>query len=470
MSTPSWRIPRRTVLRGLGAAIALPVLDAMAPAKTARAATATSPLVGTGAAKPPVRMAAIFFPNGVWEESWVPTSTGSDYLMPYSLRPLTKFRREFNVLSGLDQAHSRQGDGHYAKTGNFLTGLPVNKTTGRDISAGGISIDQLAAQHIGHNTPLPSLEMGIDPVISGIDSNVGYTRLYGSYISWRNATTPVAREINPQFVYQRLFGAQSADAAADARRNEDFQSLIDLALDDAKRLRNRLGRDDQVKLDEYLESIRAVEKRIEFAMQPDPREWQPDVYPDLPDPGSVHMPADFREHVKLMMDLLVLAFQTDSTRIASFMFANCVSGRNFSFLPGVHGGHHDMSHHENKPDKIAQYRRITRWHTEQFAYLLEKMQSIPEGDGTLLDNSMILFGSSMSDGNRHDPNNLPIIVAGKAGGAFKTGYHIASNTRGPRSRGLPLCNLYTTMLQTMGCDVDTFGDASGPFTPILAEA
>jgi hypothetical protein len=467
MSDKSWQISRRTVLRGMGATIALPMLNAMTPLRPAQAATAAA----SGAAKPPVRMACIFFPNGVWEDSWVPTSEGSEYLMPYSLRPLTKFRREFNVLSGLDQANSRQGDGHYAKTGNFLTGLPVNKTTGRDISAGGISMDQLAAQMIGHNTPLPSLEMGIDPVISGIDSNVGYTRLYGSYISWRNAHTPVAREINPRFVYERLFGAQNAGAeGAQQRRQEDFQSLIDLALEDAKGLRRNLGRDDQVKLDEYLESVRSVERRIEFSLRPDPREWMPEVYPDLADPGDIQMPADFREHVKLMMDLLVLAFQTDSTRVASFMFANCVSGRNFSFLNGVSGGHHDMSHHENKPEKIAQYRRITRWHSEQLAYLLEKMQAVPEGDGTLLDNSMVLFGSSMSDGNRHDPNNLPIVLAGKAGGAFKTGYHFASNDMARRSRGEPLCNLYTTMLQTLGADVESFGDAEKPYARILAQA
>ena len=467
MSDKSWQIPRRTILRGMGAAIALPILDAMAPLRTAKAATTAA----ASSATPPVRMACIFFPNGVWEDAWVPTTEGSDYLMPYSLRPLTKFRSEFNVLSGLDQANSRQGDGHYAKTGNFLTGQPVTKTTGRDISAGGISMDQLAAQHIGHNTPLPSLEMGIDPVISGIDSNVGYTRLYGSYISWRNEHTPVAREINPRFVYERLFGGnQAAGSPEHQRRQEDFQSLIDLALEDAKGLRRRLGRDDQVKLDEYLESVRAVEKRIEFSLQPDPREWMPEVYPDLPGIDGIQMPADFREHAKLMMDLLVLAFQTDSTRIASFMFANCVSGRNFSFLPGVSGGHHDMSHHENKPEKIKQYRRITRWHAEQLAYLLERMQAVPEGNGTLLDNSMVLFGSSMSDGNRHDPNNLPIIVAGKAGGAFKTGHHFASNDIARRSRGLPVCNLYTTMLQTMGAEVDTFGDATEPFTRILAEA
>lgn len=454
MSTPKWQISRRTMLRGMGAALALPVLDAMAPAK-ARAAVQ--------GAKAPVRMACLYFPNGVWQKAWIPEQTGTGYTLPESLLSLADFQSDFNIISGLDKAASRQGDGHYAKTANFLTGFPVAKTTGKDISVGGISMDQLAASKIGHMTPLPSLELGIDPVISGIDSNVGFTRLYGSYISWRSATVPVAKEINPRFVYERLFGAKDSEGRETQRRKqEDFQSLLDLALDDAYRLRGRLGRDDQVKLDEYLESVRAVEKRIEFAMKPDPREWHPDVAPAIPPAPGQKVPGDFREHVKLMLDLMVLAFQTDSTRVLSFMFANDVSGRNFSFLDGVSGGHHDMSHHENKEDKIAQYTRITQWHAEQFAYLLGQLKSIPEGDGTLLDNTMILFGSSISDGNRHDPNNLPIVVAGKAGGAFRTGQHIA------QPKNTPLCNLYLTMLNGMDVGAETFGDSTGTLADMQA--
>jgi hypothetical protein len=456
MSTPKWQIPRRTFLRGMGAALALPVLDAMAPSRA---------LASVARPKPPVRMACIYFPNGVWQDSWIPKAAGTGFELPYSLEPLRDFQSSFNVFSGLDKAASRRGDGHYAKTANFLTGEPVTKTTGKDISAGGISMDQLAAQHIGHLTPLPSLELAIDPVISGIDSNVGFTRLYGSYISWRSATLPVAREINPRFVYERLFGDK--DESGNERRPgglrfEDRQSLLDVALNDAHALRRRLGRDDQVKLDEYLESVRAVEKRIEFALKPDPREWQPETAPELPPPPGVKVPGDFREHIKLMLDLMVLAFQTDSTRILSFMFANDVSGRNFSFLPGVSGGHHDMSHHESKEDKIQQYAEITRWHSEQLAYLLGRLRSIPEGEGTLLDNSMILFGSSISDGNRHDPNNLPIIVAGNGGGAFRTGQHIAS------PKDTPLCNLYLSMLDVMGVPLESFGDSTGVLPDLLA--
>ncbi|GMW01704.1 MAG: hypothetical protein AMXMBFR84_28410 [Candidatus Hydrogenedentota bacterium] len=454
MSNKRWEISRRTMLRGMGAAIGLPVLHAMAPS-IARAAV-TGP-------KAPVRMACIYFPNGVWQEAWIPAEAGSAYTLPYALEPLAAFKDCMNVYSGLDKAASRRGDGHYAKTANFLTGKPVTKTTGKDISVGGISMDQLAAQHVGHLTPLPSLELGIDPVISGIDSNVGFTRLYGSYISWRSANVPVAKEINPRFVYERLFGPKDESGReAGGMRTDDRRSLLDLALEDATTLRSKLGRDDQVKLDEYLESVRAVEKRIEFSMKPDPRDWKPDPLTEVPGAPNATVPRDFREHVQLMLDLMVLAFQTDSTRVISFMMANDVSGRNFSFLPGVSGGHHDMSHHEHKEEKIAQYKEINRWHNEQLAYLLGRLQAIPEGEGTLLDNSMILFGSSISDGNRHDPNNLPIIVAGKAGGALRTGQHIAS------PKETPLCNLYATMLNTMGVEVESFGDSTGEIADMIA--
>lgn len=453
MSKKNWQISRRTMLRGMGAAIALPFLDAMAPGRRALAATLPTP---------PVRMACLYFPNGVWTKTWVPEQAGSDFELPYALEPLAPFKSSLNVLSGLDKAASHRGDGHYAKTANFLTGEPVTKTTGKDISAGGISMDQLAASKLGHLTPLPSLELGIDPVISGIDSNVGYTRLYGSYISWRTPTVPVAKEINPRFVYERLFGAKDEDGREiRKKRDEDRLNLLDLALDDATRLRGQLGRDDQVKLDEYLESVRAVEKRIEFALKPDPRDWKPEPGLQLPAAPGERIPQDFREHVKLMLDLMVLAFQTDSTRVLSFMFANDVSGRNFSFLPGVSGGHHDMSHHEDKEEKIAAYSEINRWHVEQYAYLLDRLNSIPEGEGTLLDNSMILFGSSISDGNRHDPANLPIVIAGRSGGALKTGQHVAS------PKNTPLCNAYVNMINAFGVPVDEFGDSQGPIKELL---
>jgi hypothetical protein len=430
---------RRAFLRGTGAMISLPFFESLLPVRA------------TSAVRPPKRMACLYFPNGVWPVAWIPKKTGSDFELPFSLTPLEKLKQDVIVLSGLDKAQSRGGDGHYAKTANFLTGLHVQKTIGKDINVGGISVDQVVAQKFGDQTPLPSLELGIDPVISGTDSVVGYTRLYGSYISWRTAGAPLAKEINPRMVYERLFGGK--DSAA--RSRDDDRSLLDLTLEDARNLRGRLGRDDLFKLDEYLDSIRAVERRLEFASKPDPRPWKPAVAPDATTSPAPGIPHEHREHVKLMLDLMVLAFWSDSTRVVTFMFANDVSNKNFSFVEGVRGSHHDMSHHSNKPEKIEQYQRINRWHVEQFAYLLGKLKAIREGEGTLLDNSMVMFGSSLSDGNRHDPNNLPILLGGRAGGKLQTGRHIAS------PKNTPLCNLYVSMLQQMDLPVSTFGDSAG---------
>jgi hypothetical protein len=445
--TPS----RRRLLKGCGAMLALPWLESTISRSARAADDAVAAKTGAPAGKPPVRSAFIYFPNGVWEKTWTPEQTGRDYVLSRTLEPIADVRDDVLVLTGLDKKHSHGGDGHYAKTANFLTGMPVAKTTGKNISSGGISIDQLMAQHTSPFTPLPSLELGTEPVISGIDSNVGYTRLYGSYISWQTPTRPVAKEINPRLVYERLFGRR---VAGDAAKSESYRNLLDFVLEDAGRLRAQLGRDDQFKMDEYLDSVRAVERRIEFAMQPKPRDWQPSVQAAEIEPSRLGVPADFREHIAIMLDLMVLAFQTDSTRVASLMFANDVSGRNFSFLEGVSGAHHELSHHENNEAKIAQYELINRWHVEQFAGMLKKMKSIPEGEGTLLDNCMVLFGSSISDGNRHDPDNLPILLGGHAGGSLQSGQHIASKGN------VPLCNLYLSMLDRMGVEVEQFGDST----------
>ncbi len=436
-------VSRRRFLQGCGVTLSLPWMASLAP----RVANATEE-----AGKPPVRSAFIYFPNGVWEKDWIPATTGSDYQLTPSLEPLGDLKSEVLVLSGLDKKNSHGGDGHYAKTANFLTGMPVTKTTGKDISSGGISVDQLMAQHVGGHTPLPSLELGTEPVISGIDSNVGYTRLYGSHISWQSPTRPVAKEINPRLVYERLFGKALSSASEKA---ESYQNLLDFVLDDARRLRPRLGRDDQFKMDEYLDSVRAVEKRIEFATKGQ-RDWQPEIDEHSLAMAKPGIPGEFRDHIGIMLDLIVLAFQTDSTRVASLMFANDVSGRNFSFLDGVRGGHHEMSHHENKKEKIEQYQRINRWHVQQFAQMLGKLQAVKEGDGTLLDNCMILFGSSMSDGNRHDPDNLPILLGGRGGRTLNTGRHLAAEGQ------VPLCNLYHAMLDRMGVEVQAFGDSTQP--------
>lgn len=456
----NWRLPRRTFLRGVGVTLGLPMLQAMGKVLGA-SPSAVAPATAAAAVQAPVRMACLYFPNGVWESNWFPKQAGPDYNLPFALEPLAKHKQDFLVFSNLDKKHSHQGDGHYAKTANYLTGLPVRKTPGKDISVGGISIDQLCAQQIGHLTPLPSLELGIDPVVSGIDSVVGYTRLYGCYISWRSPTTPVAREINPRLAYERLFGVirRKNNTSAGQKEVPDKQALLDLILEDARTLRHRLGRDDQYKLDEYLDSVRDVERRLQFFSKPDPRNWRPQTEPgeDLAAPKGA--PGDHQEHVRLMLDLMALAFWTDSTRISTFMFANDVSPKNFGKLvPGTEGSHHEFSHHQNKNEKFEPYSKINRWHSEQLAYFLDKLQSIKEGDKTLLDNSMILFGSSMSDGNRHDPKNLPIILAGHAGGKIKAGRHIKCPDR------TPLCNLYVSMLENMGTPVESFGDSSAPLS------
>ncbi len=395
----------------------------------------------------------MYFPNGVWERDWVPKKTGAEYELPSSLEPLKDHQSEILVLSRLDKHNSHSGDGHYAKTANFLTGMPVIKTPGDNLSVGAASIDQLCAEKIGHLTPLPSLELAIDPVASGVD--MGYTRLYASYISWRSASMPMAREINPRHVYERMFGTKGG-ASSNARLRENNRLLLDMVLEDAHDLSRRLGSEDRSKLDEYLDSVRSIEKRIASHDAQAEKTWLPPTKPESIPVPDTNPPANFAEHVKLMLDLIVLAFWTDSTRISTFMFANDVSGRNFgAVVEGAEGAHHEFSHHAGKPEKIEPYKKINRWHAAQLAYMLDRMRSINEGNGTLLDNSMILLGSSISDGDRHNPSNLPIILAGRGGHTIKTGQHIAS------PHETPLCNLYASMLDRMGTPVERFGDSDG---------
>lgn len=463
-------ISRRTVLRGLGAAISLPLLESLAPRAFAAVASAATP-----APIKPVRMAVLYMPNGVNVGAWTPRGAGECFELSPTLSPLAPVKDDLLVFSELMNASALGGDGHYVKTGGFLTGTTITKTTGKDIRSGAVSMDQLAAQRIGRFTPLPSLELGIDPVTSGIDNNVGYTRLYGSHISWATPTTPAGKEINPQLAFDRLF-------RSNPRAEGDNRSVLDMVMEDAGGLRAKVVGADRAKLDEYLESVRAVEKRIEFnsRQRADEKKLTPEqllaieglerrIGDFMDDPelrkrfaageggrrgrGEGNK-SDFSEHVKLMLDLMVLAFWSDTTRVATFMFGNAVSPRNFSFLEGVRGGHHEISHHKNEAANLEQYQRINRWHVEQYAYMLAKMKAIKEGDGTLLDNSMVLFGSGMSDGNSHNPRNLPLVMAGKGGGAFATGRHVVYEKK------TPLCNLYTAMLDRVGAPVERFGDST----------
>ena len=381
---------------------------------------------------------------------WVPEAAGGDFTLPFALEPLAPVRDRVLVISGLDKKHSRQGDGHYAKTANFLTGMPVAKTTGAELSSGGVSVDQLIAQSLRGQTPLPSLELSTEPVVSGVDSNVGFTRLYGGHISWESANRPVARETNPRLVWERIFGG---GGPADPRTRTLRGNLLDHVLADARDVRHKLSRDDRHKMEEFLDAVRAVEQRLDYAATADGPPPDPATLGVSPPAG---IPAEPREHVALMLDMLELAFRTDSTRVASFMFANDVSGRNFSFLDGVSGGHHELSHHEGKAEKIEQYKRITRWHVEQFAGLVGRLAAIPEGEGSLLDSTMLFCGSSMSDGNAHDPDNLPILLAGGGGGTLAGGRHLKHD--GER----PLCDLHLAIAQRMGVAAEAFGDSTGP--------
>lgn len=446
-SPPDAALSRRGFLRGAGVALALPWLASWPGRSRAAAATA-----------PPRRVAFLYFPNGAPMKHWVPEAAGADFTLPFALEPLAPIRDRVLVISGLDKQNSRRGDGHYAKTANFLTGMPVTKTTGAELSSGGVSVDQLIAQSLRGQTPLPSLELSTEPVVSGVDSNVGFTRLYGGHISWESANRPVARELNPRLVWERIFGG---GGPADPRRRQLRDNLLDHVLADARDVRRQLARDDRHKMEEFLDAVRAVEQRLEHASSADRPPPDPSGLGKSPPPG---VPAEPREHVALMLDMIEIAFRTDSTRVASFMFANDVSGRNFSFVDGVSGGHHELSHHEGKEAKIEQYKRITRWHVEQFAGLVTRLAAIPEGEGSLLDATMLFCGSSISDGNAHDPDNLPILVAGGGGGTLAGGRHL--KCEGDR----PLCDLHLALAQRMGVAAESFGDSTGPLAGLSGDA
>jgi len=464
-------ISRRTVLKGIGATMCLPFLDAMQPLAAAAAAT---PEAKGGKNQPPVRMAVLYMPNGVNPASWAPTGVGRDFELSPILAPLVGLKSELLVLTELMNKSSIQGDGHYVKVAPFLTGTAVTKTTGSDLRCGGISVDQLVAQRIGNLTPLPSLELSIEPVTMGVDTNVGFTRLYGSHMSWSTPTTPVTREINPQLAFDRLF---RSNAARGRKASPEDQSVLDAVMEDANSLRAKVGSADRLKLDEYFESVRSVEKRIAFDSRRRAAEYRDDplarreieklggrIKDYYQDPARLsERKIDHTEQVRLMLDIIALAFWTDSTRVATFMFGNEVSGKNFSFLEGVSGGHHQISHHENDKAKLEEYQKINIWHVQQYAYLLEKLKSIKEGDGTLLDNSMVMFGSGMKDGNAHSPQNLPIVLAGRGGGSIATGRHLVYEKK------TPLCNLYRSMLTRMGTPVNRFGDSTGEL-PGFADA
>lgn len=443
-------ISRRALLKGTGAALALPWLEAMAPRKSAASETEKDKAKAR-------RLAVLFMPNGVRQDQWTPDGEGGDFSLSSTLSPLEPFRDKLLIPTNLWNRASNVGDGHYVKTSGFLTCSTISKSLGYDLNSNGISMDQVAAASLNGRTPLASLELAISPVSIGVDTNVGYTRVYGSHIAWSRPTRPLAREINPRLVFERLFRVTQPGSAGS--RGEKL--LLDRVLGDARHLRGQVGQEDKSRIDDYLESIRSLEKRIELASQPEGRNWQPAVDMD-PAEKPEGIPRDHADHVRLMLDMMALAFQTDSTRVCTFMFGNAVSNTNFSFLDGVSGGHHHLSHHENKEENLAQYQLIAQWHVQQYAYLLGKLQNMQEGDGNVLDNSMILFGSGLRDGNSHNPRNLPLVIAGSAGGRIRTGQHLVAPTN------TPLANLYVSMLKAFGAETESFADSEGPLPGVMA--
>ena len=452
-------LSRRTLLRGAGAALALPWLEAMAP-RSARADGQSNGELSNPDGNPhdaPVRMAALFVPNGVRQDMWTPNGEGSDFELSPTLQPLEDLKENVLVLTNLWNQASNVGDGHYVKTSGFLTCTTINKSLGIDLNCNGISMDQVAAAKAAEATPLASLELGIDPVSTGVDTNVGYTRVYGSHIAWNGPTSPLSRELNPRLVFERLFRAASPQTDATMRD----QLLLDRVLGDVADLQKRLGAADRQRMDEYLQSVRTIEKRLQKKDPSKNDPWRPRVAIDTNERPPEGRPAEHIEHVRLMLDMIALAFQTDTTRVCTFMFGNAVSGRNFSFLDGVSGGHHDTSHHQNNEDKLRAYQLINRWHIEQYAYLLKKLHHMKEGERTVLDNSMILYGSGLRDGNGHNPHNLPIVLAGRGGGRIDSGKHLSY------APDTPLANLYCSMLQAFGCDAKSFADSTGPLAGVL---
>ncbi len=437
-------LSRRTLLKGLGVSLALPLLESMG---TSRLFAAQST-----AAAAPVRMAFMYVPNGIHMQTWTPAAVGTEYELPWTLEPLQGLKSELNVLSGLTQqkaAANGDGGGDHARAlATFLTGTQARKTDGADIRAG-VSVDQLAAEELAKFTRLPSLEIGCDPASMAGSCDSGYSCAYSSNIAWKSESQPVPKEVDPKLVFERLFSNSriGESEAARGRREKYSQSVLDFVTDDAKRLSNKVSGADRRKLDEYMTAVRELEQRIAKSRE---KIDLSDI--DLKKPAGI--PKDYDEHIRLLGDLMVLAFQTDTTRVSTFVFANEGSNRSYPEI-GVSEGHHELSHHESKEEKLEKIRKINRFHVEQFSYIVNKMKETREGEGTLLDNSMIIYGSGIGDGNRHNHDDLPIIMAGRAGGSIDTGRHIKYEN------GTPMTNLYLSMLDRVGAKVESLGDSNG---------
>ncbi len=432
---------RRTFLRGLGTVMALPFLESLVP---------TRALAATVAAQPR-RMAFVYVPNGADMANWTPAELGADFALPATLQPLADHRKDLLVLSGLALDKGRaNGDGagdHARAASSFLTAAQPRKTAGADIRVG-VSVDQVAAQRVGDLTALRSLELGCDRgQISG-NCDSGYSCAYSFNVSWRTPTAPMPPETNPRLAFERLFATTDSGLSAEARARRATQrkSILDFVSEDARQLSPKLGTSDRRKLDEYLSSVRDLERRIE-------RTEKDSV--GLPkDKFLEEVSGDRQAHIRMMYDLLVLAFQTDTTRISTFVVAH--DGSNLAYPQiGVRDGHHDLSHHQNDPEKKAKIAQINRFHVEQFAYFLRRLKETPDGTGNLLDSSMVMYGSGLADGNQHAHHDLPILLAGRGGGTLAPGRHVRY------AKDTPLANLDLDLLDRMGAHQERFGDSTG---------
>lgn len=442
-------LTRRTVLKGFGAAIALPWLESLGFAAPTK--------VGAAASALPRRLAFLYVPNGINMAEWTPAGeAGKLGELKGILKPLQGVKEYVNVITGmtLDKARAN-GDGpgdHARAQAAFLTGRQPRKTHGADIRAG-MSADQHVATVIGDKTRYLSLELGIEPGRPAGNCDSGYSCAYQSNFSWRGESTPNAKEVDPKAVFDRLFGGIDIKERAEARAKRELynKSILDFVNEDAKGLSKTLGTGDQKKLDEYLASVREVEQRIEKVRK---LRTGPPPKTNMARPNGI--PRDWQEHVHLMIDLMVLAFQTDLTRVITFPIANDGSNRPYKWID-VPEGHHELSHHGSDPKKLEKIKKINTLHVEQFAYFLGKLKATKEGSGNLLDNSMIVYGSGIGDGNRHNHDDLPILLAGKGGGTIAGGRHLIF----PKRADTPLMNLYLALFERMGAPARSFGDSTG---------
>lgn len=443
------QLARRTLLRGLGTTLALPLLDAMFPAfATAAKVKAISPC----------RMAFLYVPNGIVMDQWTPTKEPGAVTLPRELprisQALAPFREDVMMLTGLTHNTGRalgDGPGDHGRAGaSYLTGIHPKKTYGKDIQVG-VSVDQIAARSLEGKTRFASLELGCEEGVQGGSCDNGYSCAYSNSISWRSETSPMPPEIRPRAVFERLFGSgdMERDPARRARLAKYEKSILDGVAGDAQRLQASLGGADKRKLDEYLFSIRDIEKRIANAERTNTRQKAPSM--GAP-PASI--PADFSEHSRIMFDLMTLAFQTDMTRVITVLLAIEQSPRSYAEI-GIPEAHHGLTHHQGDKQKIEKVTQINCHHIKQFTYLLEKLKTTPDGDGTLLDHCMIAYGSGLSEGNTHDHGNLPLVLAGRGCGKLHPGRHVryADET--------PMTNLYVAMLDRMGVPVESVGDSNG---------